>query len=170
MPRTQIALTLAASLLAVAPLAVCAQSASSADKTFVKTAMETDLAEIQLGQLALQKSTNAQVRQFAQKMIDDHTKLDNQVKPIAQQLNVTPPTEPSMKDRALKMKLEHESGASFDKAYIDAMVSGHQSADGDFKKEESGGQDPKVKQAAQQGEPTVAEHLHMAQQLQSSLK
>jgi putative membrane protein len=170
MPRTQIALTLAASLLAVAPLAALAQDASSDDKTFVKTAMEADMAEIQLSQIALQKSTNPDVKQFAQTMIDGHTKLDAQVKPVAQQLNIAPPTELNDKHKATKAKLEAESGAEFDKTYADAMLHSHEDADANFQKEASIGKDPQVKQVASRGEPAIAEHLQMAQKLKSSLK
>lgn len=169
MLRTQIALTLTASLLAFTPLAARAQGANSQDKTFVKDAIETNLAEIELGQLALSKSSNAQVRQFAQKMIDDHSKLNDKLKGIAPQIGVSIPSSPSVKDHAVKVKLDAESGATFDKGYINAMVSGHRAADADFKKEEANGQDPQVKSAATEAEPTVAEHLRMAEDIQSKL-
>ena len=60
--------------------------APAMDKMFVRKALEGGMAEVQLGQLALQKSSNDDVKQFAQKMIDDHTKLGDQMKPIAQQI------------------------------------------------------------------------------------
>ena len=61
---------------------------SAMDKMFVKKALQGGMAEVHLGQLTLQKSNNDQVKQFAQRMIDDHTKLGEQMKPVAQQLGV----------------------------------------------------------------------------------
>jgi putative membrane protein len=54
-----------------------------ADKAFVKKAMEGNMAEVQMGQLALQKSSDDQVKQFAQRMVDDHGKMQDQLKPVA---------------------------------------------------------------------------------------
>jgi putative membrane protein len=147
-----------------------AQNASADDRAFVKSVIETNLAEIDLAHLALNKSHNAEIRQFAQKMIHDHTALNAKVEGIATHIGVSIPSGPSMEDHALKIKLEAESGATFDKSYIDAMVNGHRGADGDFKKEEANGQDPAVKGIATQAEPTVAEHLHMAEGIQGKLQ
>ena len=66
---------------------------SMTDKMFVRKAMQGGMAEVQLGQLTLQKSNNDQVKQFAQRMIDDHTKLNEQMKPVAQQLGVSVPNQ-----------------------------------------------------------------------------
>ncbi len=69
------------------------------DRMFVGKAMQGSMAEVQLGQLTLQKSNNDQVKQFAQRMIDDHTKLNEQMKPVAQQLGVAVPNQVSKKDK-----------------------------------------------------------------------
>lgn len=87
---------------------------TSADKSFMKTAMEGDMAEIQLAQLAQQKASSDQVKQFAQRMIDDHTKLDAQMKPMAQQFGVEAPTDLSAKHKSVQSKLQGLSGAKFD--------------------------------------------------------
>src|SRR3984957_19435134 len=91
-----------------------AGQASPMDKMFVAKAMQGGMAEVQLGQLTLQKSNNEQVKQFAQKMIDDHTKLGDQMKPIAQQIGVDLPTEVSKKDKATMAKLQELSGSAYD--------------------------------------------------------
>jgi putative membrane protein len=74
-----------------------ADQQAAIDKIFVKRAMQGSIAEVQLGELTLQKSNNDQVKQFARKMIDDHTKLNEQMRPVAQQLGVEIPTEVSKK-------------------------------------------------------------------------
>src|ERR1700689_89603 len=72
--------------------------ASAMDKMFVAKAMQGGMAEVQLGQLTLQKSSDEQVKQFAQKMIDDHSRMIDQMKPVAQQLGVSVPNKVSKKD------------------------------------------------------------------------
>ena len=82
-------------------------NAGMEDKHFMRMAMEADMAEIQLSQLALQKSSNDQVKQFAQRMVDDHTKLDAQMKPMAMQAGVDAPTDVSAKHKAELAKLQN---------------------------------------------------------------
>lgn len=138
---------------------------ASSDKIFVKKAMEGGLAEVQLGQLALQKSNNPDVKQFAQKMVDDHTKLNDQMKPIAEQLGVNVPDSPSKKDKATMAKLQGLSGDSFDKAYMKDMVKDHKTDLSEFKTEAQNGSNPQVKQAASQGAEVISQHLQMAEQI-----
>jgi putative membrane protein len=138
---------------------------SAMDSMFVKKALQGGLAEVQLGQLTLQKSQNDQVKQFAQKMIDDHTKLGDQMKPIAQQVGVSVPTEPSKKDKQTMAKLQALSGPAYDQAYLKDMVKDHKQDLSDFQAEASNGSDPAVKDAAAQGSHIIAQHLQMVQQL-----
>jgi putative membrane protein len=142
-----------------------ANGPSAGDSLFVKKALQGGIAEVQLGQLTLQKSNNDQVKQFAQKMIDDHTKLGDQMKPIAQQVGVSVPTEPSKKDKQTMAKLQALSGSAYDQAYIKDMVKDHKQDLSDFQMEASNGQDAAVKDAATQGSQIISQHLQMAQQL-----
>jgi putative membrane protein len=142
------------------------QSARSAnDRIFVKNAMQGGIAEVQLGQLTLQKSNNDQVKQFAQHMIDDHTKLNEDMKPVAQQLGVDVPTQVSKKGSKVINKLQALSGPAYDQAYIKDMVKDHKDDLSEFQTEASSGQDQTVKDAAAQGSKVIAQHLQMAQQL-----
>ena len=143
--------------------------ASAEDKSFMQAAMEGDMAEIQLGQLAQQKASSAEVKQFAQHMIDDHTRLDAEMKPLAHQLGVEAPTELSAKHKSLQATLQGLSGPQFDEEYVKAMVAGHREVDQEFVREETASTNPILKNAVTQAEPTVASHLKMAQDLQKSL-
>jgi putative membrane protein len=138
---------------------------SATDRMFVKSAMQGGMAEVQLGQLTLQKSNNDQVKQFAQRMIDDHTKLNEDMKPVAHQLGVDVPDQVSKKDRNVINKLQGLSGAAYDQAYIKDMVKDHKGDLSEFQAEASSGQDQTVKDAAAQGSKVIAQHLQMAQQL-----
>jgi putative membrane protein len=132
------------------------------DKIFLKKAMQGSLAEVQLGQLTLQKSNNDQVKKFARTMIDDHTKMNEQMRPVALQLGVEIPTEVSKKDKSLISKMQALSGPAYDQAYIKDMVKDHKQDLSEFNMEASNGH---VKDIATEGSKTLSEHLQMAQQL-----
>jgi putative membrane protein len=132
------------------------------DKIFVKKAIQGSIAEVQLGELTLQKSNDDQVKQFARKMIDDHTKMNEQMRPVAQQLGVEIPTEVSKKEKSLMSKMQALSGTAYDQAYIKEMVKDHKQDLSDYHMEALNGH---VKDAATQGSKIISEHLQMAQQL-----
>lgn len=138
---------------------------SAADRMFVTKAMQGSMAEVQLGQLTLQKSSNDQVKQFAQRMIDDHTRMNEQMKPVAQQLGVAPPTQVSKKDRQTMGKLQALSGSAYDQAYIKDMIKDHRQDLSEFQTEAASGQDQTVKDAALQGSKVIAQHLQMVEQM-----
>lgn len=138
---------------------------SMGDKKFVKEAMQGSMAEIKLGELAQQKASSDDVKQFGKRMVDDHTKLSEQMKPVASELGVTPPTDIPMKDKALEKKLSGLNGAEFDKAYMKAMLKDHKKDLSEFKKEASSAKSTAVKDAAQQGSQVISEHLQMAKQI-----
>ena len=144
---------------------VPAPGQSAMDKMFVKKAMQGSMAEVQLGQLTLEKSQNEQVKQFAQRMIDDHTKLNDQMKPVAQQMGVDAPTQVSKKDKGVMARLQGLSGSAYDQAYIKDMVKDHKQDLSEFQMEASSGQDQTVKDAANQGSKVIAQHLQMAEQM-----
>ena len=154
-------------LLLAGNAALCAQSsdASPADKMFVKDALKGGMAEVKLGQLAADKGSSDDVKQFGQKMVEDHTKMGDQMKGVAGQIGVTPPTMVSPADKALETRLQALSGDAFDKAYIRAMVKDHRKDLMDFKKEASSGKSSAVKDAASQGSNVIAEHLKMIEDI-----
>lgn len=135
------------------------------DKAFVRKAMEGSMAEVQLGQLAQQKSNSPDVKQFGEKMQQDHSKLDDQMKPIAQQLGVEPPQKISKKDEKLDAKLQNMSGTQFNDAYIKAMIKDHENDLQEFRREAENTQNPQLKQAAQQGAQVIEQHLALIKQI-----
>jgi putative membrane protein len=140
-------------------------SSQMQDKAFVRKAMEGGMAEVELGQLASQKASSDDVKQFGQKMVDDHSRLNDQMKPVAAQLGVNPPTKLSKKDEETKAKLESLSGTQFDDAYIRMMLKDHKKDASDFKTEAQNAQNPAVQQAAQQGGQVIDQHLQMIEQI-----
>lgn len=141
-------------------------TASAMDKKFVTEATEGSNAEIALGNLAQQKSNSDDVKQFGQRMVQDHTQLNQQMQPVAQQIGVNVSQDQlSPKDQALQSKLQGLSGDQFDRAYIRAMVMDHRHDLQQFRHEIATTKDSTIRDTAQQGEKVIAEHLHLAEQL-----
>src|SRR5438309_1172007 len=87
------------------------------EKQFVTKAAQGDRAEVQLGQLALQKSNNSEIKQFAQKMIDDHGQNQQQVDSLASKLSITAPSDVAPDEKQQADRLQNLTGAQFDQAY-----------------------------------------------------
>ncbi len=136
------------------------------DQAFVAKALQGGVAEVQLGQLAQEKSQSNDVKQFAQKMVSDHSQMgDKWFKPVAKQMGVSEPKGPSKKDKKLIEKLQALSGPEFDTEYIQAMVKDHKADLKDFQNEAQMAQDPSVKQIAQQGSTVIQQHLQLIEQI-----
>ena len=151
--------------LGASALAQSAGDASDADKQFVSEALMGGMAEVQLGHVASQKGTSQDVKQFGQKMVEDHTKMGGQMKGVASQVGVTPPTLLSPKDQVIKTRLESLSGKQFDDAYIRAMVKDHEADLKAFQNEAATGTSQAVKDAASQGATVVSMHLEMIKKI-----
>jgi putative membrane protein len=141
-----------------------AQAASAAaDHTFITKAAKGGLAEVELGKLAVEKGSSAQVKEFGQKRVDDHGKANDELRTLAQNKNVTLPTTLDAKSKALHDRLAKLSGDAFDRAYMQAMVNDHREDVNEFRMESKSGKDPDVKIWAAKTLPTLESHLKMAQ-------
>lgn len=138
------------------------------DKAFVKDALQGGMAEVELGQLAQQKGSSDDVKQFGAMMVADHGKLGDALKPVAQQMSVKVPDSPSKKDKELIGKLQGMSGTDFDNAYIAAMVKDHKKDSSAFKSEMEQTQNPQLKQLATQGAQVIDQHLAKIEQIAQS--
>jgi putative membrane protein len=135
------------------------------DTKFIKEAAEGGMAEVALGQLAVEKASNGDVKKFGQRMVDDHSKANNELKQLAAQKNVELPQDLNAKDKATKSTLESLSGDQFDQAYMKDMVKDHKKDVSDFRRESASAHDPDVKKFATQTLPTLKEHLKLAESL-----
>jgi putative membrane protein len=122
------------------------------------------MAEVKLGQLATSKGQNQKVKDFGQKMVDDHSKANNELTAIVQRKNLTAPSGLTSKDQALMDRLQRLSGDAFDKAYMSAMVKDHETDIAEFEKEANSGSDADFKNFAAKTLTTLREHLNMARQ------
>jgi len=140
------------------------------DTMFMKKAARANLAEVELGRLAVQKATNADVKKFGQRMIDDHTKADDQLKKVAADEHVTLPETMSASDKTTKESLEKLSGEEFDHAYMSDMVKDHKKDVAEFKTESKTAHDEAVKNFAAQTLPTLEDHLKEAEKIAPAQK
>ena len=140
---------------------------SDMDNQWFKTIALANMTEIQSSQIALEKSPDQAVKDFAQHMIDDHNAAGSEVASLAADKNVTLPTQLDAQHAAILDDLRGKSGVDFEKAYMDLQVKAHSetiTADGD---EANNGNDMQVKAEAAKLLPTLKMHESMARQLQT---
>jgi putative membrane protein len=140
------------------------------DKKFVKDAAIGGMTEVELGKLAAQKASRDEVKQFAQKMVDDHTKAGEQLKQVAGKENIQIADALDSKHQSRIDKLSKLSGQDFDKAYVKDQLKDHQSDVKDFSAEAQNGTNPNVKAFASNTLPTLQEHLDLVKNLNKSQK
>lgn len=138
---------------------------AAADTTFLKKALSGGIAEVEFGRLAVAKAARPDVRQFGQRMIDDHGKSNDQLKQVAASEHVSLPLVLNPKDRATKATLENLSGADFDRVYMEEMVRDHKKDVSEYERQSRSAFDPAVKNFAAQTLPTLREHLRQAQRV-----
>lgn len=137
-----------------------------ADKSFLDDAAHNGHAEVKSSQLALTKAQNPKVRAFAQQMVDDHTKANQELAALAASKNVRVPEGPSLMQEGKLKLLNGADGADFDKRYMETMgLQAHRDTIELFEKGARDARDPEVKAFAQKTLPKLKHHLEMAQQL-----
>lgn len=134
----------------------------STDRQFVMKAAMSDMAEIELGRLAVARGASESVKQFGQRMVDDHTRTSQQLMQIASTAGVMPPSALDPKHTALVAKMSRLSGAEFDRAYAKQMVKNHQEAVALFQRESTRGSHAELKSFAAATLPALQEHLAMS--------
>jgi putative membrane protein len=158
-----------AGLAMLAASASYAQNLSKGDQKILTDLAQANVNEVAAGNIAVQKATSPDVKSFAQKMVDDHTKGLQEVQQVAQNKNVTLPTEPDAKHKKMADKLNGLSGAAFDKAYVtNAGVADHKAAHQLVMSAQKKATDPDVKALAAKLQPTIDQHMQAVQPLASS--
>jgi len=135
------------------------------DKKFLKDAAIGSMTEAELGKVASEKASTDAVKQFGQKMADEHSKAAEQLKQAAAQQKVSVPDSLDSKHQSRIDKLSKLSGAQFDQAYVKEQVKDHQQDVKEFQQEAQYGTDPNVKAVAVKMLPTLQEHLQAAKDL-----
>jgi putative membrane protein len=144
-----------------------ASTAGATPKSFVEHAALDGMTEVELAKVALQKSKNDEVKQFAQKMTQDHGQANEQLAQIAKSKGISVPTKLDAKHEAMVKSLSAKSGAAFDKAYGQHMAKDHSKAVALFQSAAKSS-DQDIAAFAQKILPTLQEHKQMADNLQTN--
>jgi putative membrane protein len=137
-----------------------------ASQKFIKDAIEGNLAEIQMGQLAQKNGNSDAVRSFGQMLEKDHAEANQKAIAAANSLGVTPPTEPTSKQKKDHDRMSKLTGAKFDAQFAKHMVADHKKDIREFEKEAS--RNDAAGSFAKEGLPTLHKHLDSAQSLMGS--
>jgi len=142
---------------------------SAADRKFFTDASQGGMLEVELGKIAADKGSNPDVKTFGQRMVDDHSKANDQLKDLASKKDVKllgklSPAKQKMVDKFSKL-----SGAAFDSSYMSHMVTDHKEDVAEFQKESKNGKDSDLKSWAGTTLPTLQDHLKMAQETNAKL-
>ena len=127
------------------------------------------VAEVELGRLAVERGTNAEIKQFAQQMIEDHSKAGEKLKKLAQQKKVTLSSEILPQAKQTKEALAKLSGVQFDQAYVKTMVEMHEKDVTAFEAVAKTATDADVKMFATETLPTLKHHLQMIRELAKAM-
>lgn len=160
------ALGLAGAVLAGRPVARAAdEKLSDSDHKFLRKAARDNWMEIVLGREALANTKDPAVRQFARRMLDDHTRAYEKLARLAREKGITLPRKLSDKDQAEIQRLSRLKGEQFDRVYARDMRKDHEKDVARFKAEIREVKDPALKKWAEETLPVLEEHLKLAHRL-----
>jgi putative membrane protein len=142
---------------------------NSADRSFINSAAEANLAEIDMAKMVGQKSTDPAVKDFANRMVTDHTQASQKLTSVAEMNGVKLPTEETTAERNEKSELQKLSGAQLNDAYLRDELQGHKEAISAFESEIEHGQNQEAKNYAEQTLPTLQDHIRIAEDVAGKL-
>ncbi len=147
------------------------KSLNNTDEVFVENAARSNMAEIELGKVAVTKATDSLVKSFAQKMIDDHTQAQNELQGIANDFSgVNWPSDMGQSNTSIKSQLDSaDTGFSFDTLYLGTQVRMHQNAQTTYQTATTTTTELRVKSYASKYLPYIQEHLDEADSLKTQL-
>jgi putative membrane protein len=140
------------------------------DAKMMREIAQADLAEVQAGKLGASKASSAEVKKFAQHMVDDHGKHLSEARAMAKTKGLQVPSAPAKKHQQAMKKLESASGAEFDKVFMQQMVKDHEDALKLVQSTAKNAKDPQLKADAEKTAPVIEKHLEEAKRIAASLK
>ncbi|HEY9340873.1 MAG TPA: DUF4142 domain-containing protein [Hanamia sp.] len=138
-------------------------------KKFIEDAGKGGMMEVNLGNVAMNSATSQQVKDFGKMMVDDHTKLNNELKDLAGKKNVQLPAAVSEDQQKEMDNLSKKTGNDFDKAYVKLMIDDHKKDINDFKKASKNVTDNDLKNFAVNALPVLQKHLDAIQAIQKKM-
>ncbi len=154
-------------------IAVAVDGCSSYDKfghKFLTKGIENGLAEISLCKLALSRSENEEIKNFARRVVADRSDINRELVLLAQEKGLTAPTEPTRKQKYAVNHLASLSGASFDRDFVKYSVTNHETDVQDFRRQAEIGSDQEIRNAAARGLKMLQTHLSLARELAEKMR
>jgi putative membrane protein len=145
-----------------------AATVSESDMKFAVEAASGGMMEVQLGRLALEQASAQAVKDFAQTMIDDHSKANAELQDVARRQSIELPATPGADHQNKIDQLAKKKGRDFDRAYVDLMVSDHESDVAAFDNQSRNGSDPSLREWAAEKLPVLRHHLDMAKEMSNT--
>jgi putative membrane protein len=143
-------------------------SLSSAERKFLMTAAQHNMAEVEVGKMAEGKAASPEAKKFGQQMVQDHSKALDEVTQLAKSKSVDLPADIDRAHKNEAKNLEKLSGTNFDRKYMDSMVRDHEKDVKEFRKMSKSAKDPEVRALAEKTLPVLEGHLQMAKQVAST--
>jgi putative membrane protein len=137
------------------------------DEQFVRSAAEASMSQVDIGKIAEQRSQSPEVKKFAQMMVEEHSKLTEQLKQMGMSESINLPTSVSRDDANAHRSLNTMNGTNFDRAYLERVSSELHRQLGEFERGASLGTKPALKEYAQRTQPTLQSELQQTKQLLS---
>jgi putative membrane protein len=139
------------------------ENLNSVDRNFINNAEEGNLAEIQSAKVVEQKAANPAVKDFASRMVTDHTQLSQELKSLATSTGATAPSAQSAAEATQKNALEALSGVKLDDVYLRGELSDHKQAIDLYENEIEHGESKAVRNYAKMYLPTLQDHIRIAE-------
>jgi len=140
------------------------------DRKFVMEAAQGGMAEVEMGRLATERGASDEVKQFGQRMVDEHSKANTELAELATNMRFEPPKELAPEMAKMRDQLSQLSGADFDREYMRMMVEDHEKDVKKFERQATKGNAGSVKDFAAKTLPTLQEHLKMAKDINKRAK
>ncbi len=140
------------------------------DRRFVAQAATSGKAEVLLGQLARQRATSAEVKQYAERMVRDHTEANDQLPALAKARGIALPATTTPAQQQMHDGMDKLDRAEFDQLYLSRMLGDHRKAVALFQKQARSGEDAALKAFAAKTLPTLQAHLKMAATLYGNVQ
>jgi putative membrane protein len=142
----------------------------TSDAEFVAMTASGGMLEVELGKIAAQKASNAEVKKFGQHMVTDHSKANDELKSLATKKNWVRPAQMLPEQQSTFDRISKLSGKDFDRDYMAQMVLDHETTIGMFENANKQAKDTDLKSWASKTLPTLRMHLDMARNLNSKVK
>jgi putative membrane protein len=142
---------------------------TSSEKEFMTNAARGSMLEVQLGNLAAQKASNPDVKQFGERMATDHGQLGQKLQQLASSMNLPTEQQLSPEQQNMVSRLQNLSGKAFDREYMKAMITDHTKDISEFQRVANQATNPDIKQFASSALPILQDHLKLAREIAGKL-